>query len=92
MMFIVISYDVLDDKRWLKISKILESYGKRVQFSVFECNLTQSQLIKLQERIKKVVVTKEDSVRFYELCEKCLTRVATIGNIPITTDPEYFLV
>ena len=41
----------------------------RVQFSVFECELTPAQWVKLRHRILKLMNAEEDSVRFYPLDE-----------------------
>ena len=46
-MIYVISYDIDDDKRRNKISKVLEEYGVRVLESVFECRRTVIPLFKL---------------------------------------------
>jgi CRISPR-associated protein Cas2 len=32
-MLVVVTYDVPDDKRRLKLAKLLEGYGRRVQYS-----------------------------------------------------------
>ena len=42
-MYFVVSYDISDDKRRTKIHNTLKSYGQRVQYSVFECDLTDTQ-------------------------------------------------
>jgi CRISPR-associated protein Cas2 len=41
MFLYVISYDIPDDKRRKKIADLLEGYGQRVQYSVFECQLNR---------------------------------------------------
>ena len=41
--FVVIAYDIVDDKHRTKISKLLEGYGERVNYSVFECMLRHCQ-------------------------------------------------
>jgi len=46
-MFYVISYDVSDDKKRRKLAKYLESYGVRVQYSVFETELNDTQVSKM---------------------------------------------
>jgi CRISPR-associated protein Cas2 len=38
-MRVVVSYDISDDKRRRKVAQIMEGYGYRVQYSVFECDL-----------------------------------------------------
>ncbi|MFM7575972.1 MAG: CRISPR-associated endonuclease Cas2, partial [Microcystaceae cyanobacterium] len=40
-MFVVVSYDISEDKRRTKVHKILKSYGQWMQFSLFECDLTE---------------------------------------------------
>ncbi|MGV2391312.1 MAG UNVERIFIED_CONTAM: CRISPR-associated endonuclease Cas2 [Microcystis novacekii LVE1205-3] len=47
-MYFVVSYDISDDKRRTKIHNTLKSYGQRVQYSVFECDLTDTQYAKLR--------------------------------------------
>ncbi|NET61636.1 MAG: CRISPR-associated endonuclease Cas2 [Symploca sp. SIO2E6] len=42
MLLYVVAYDIPDDKRCKKVSDLLEGYGKRVQYSVFECVLSQA--------------------------------------------------
>lgn len=53
-MYIAISYDIPEDKRRTKIHKILKSYGQWMQYSVFECNLTETQYAKLRSRLNKL--------------------------------------
>lgn len=78
-MFVVVSYDISEDKRRTKIHSILKSYGQWVQYSIFECNLTDTQYAKLRSRLAKVIKT-EDSVRFYFLCACCQGKVERIGG------------
>ena len=78
-MYVVVSYDISEDKRRTKIHSILKSYGQWVQYSIFECNLTETQYAKLRLRLAKVIKT-EDSVRFYFLCACCQGKVERIGG------------
>ena len=41
--FYVVTYDVGDTKRRDKVVKLMESIGTRMNFSVFECMLTDKQ-------------------------------------------------
>ena len=45
--FILIIYDIVDNKRRTKFAKLLEGYGKRVQKSAFEAMITESLYRKL---------------------------------------------
>lgn len=87
MLFYVVAYDIPDDKRRKKVADLLEGYGKRVQYSVFECLLTQAKYDELRKRLKKRVKLAEDSVRFYPLSRPALSQVEIWGGQPITTLP-----
>jgi CRISPR-associated protein Cas2 len=54
-MRIVVSYDISDDKRRRKVAKIMEGYGYRVQYSVFECELEPKKLSQLIRRLSPLV-------------------------------------
>lgn len=72
--FVVVSYDIPDDRRRARICKLLKDYGRRVQYSVFECQLRPRDFKRLRERLKPLLEPKEDDVRFYRLCAACLPR------------------
>lgn len=73
--FYVVSYDVADNKRRRHVSDILEKVGVRVNYSVFECMLTERQLDELSEQIEKVIKQKVDTVIFYPLCMNCFSKI-----------------
>ncbi len=83
-MMMLISYDVAKDdngdKRLRHVAKILEDYGQRVQYSVFECLVTPAQWIQLKSKLKKEINIKYDSLRFYSLGENWRNRVEHIGQ------------
>ena len=76
----VISYDLAENKPRNKLAKLLEGYGVRVQYSVFECNLTEKKFKKLYAQILALTEKEEGSVRFYPLCRSCEGRIVTIGK------------
>lgn len=63
-----------NDKKWKKISDTLESFGYRVNYSVFECELNQTKLKKLVEKLNELIDIKYDSLRFYHICENCVPK------------------
>lgn len=89
-MFILISYDIPHDKRRSKIAKTLENFGKRVQYSVFECQLTDSQLVDVRGRLTALVVPNEDSIRFYSLPKDAVTAILILGHGVVTQDPIFY--
>lgn len=79
-MRMVISYDISSDRRRRKVATILEGYGFRVQYSVFECDLDGRQLAELRKRLRPLVSKKAgESVRFYALCAECQKRITVLG-------------
>lgn len=90
--FYVLTYDISDDKRRLKIAKLMESVGDRVQHSVFEAYLTPAELEKLLKRVRKVLSEREDSVRVYQLCTSCRGKVHTEGQGKVTPPPGVMIV
>ena len=78
-MYVVVSYDMADDKRRLKVSKELLNYGKRVQESVFECIIDDKNFLTMKEGIEKNIDFNEDSVRYYIICKKCISSVIVSG-------------
>ncbi|RME50860.1 MAG: CRISPR-associated endonuclease Cas2 [Caldilineae bacterium] len=92
-MFILVSYDIPDNKRRNKIAKILEGYGDRVQYSVFECNLSARQFEALLKELKQTASDAEDSIRAYRLCAACAKSVQTLGRAePPQEDPNVYIV
>jgi CRISPR-associated endonuclease Cas2 len=53
MLLYLITYDIPCDKRRKKVSDLLEGYGTRVQYSVFECCLEKDQYDRLRKRLRK---------------------------------------
>lgn len=78
-MFVVVAYDVVDDRKRARVAKALSDYGRRVQKSVFECQVDDRQFFKMRERMEKEVDPEEDSVRYYILCSKCAGNVHVYG-------------
>ena len=91
-MFIVVSYDIRNDRTRNKISKTMLDYGTRIQYSVFECNLTKNQIQKMTMELKDLLDEDEDSIRIYYLCDSCLKKTKVFGIGEITRDKEVYIV
>lgn len=76
----IVSYDISETRLRNKIAKLLLNYGKRVQYSVFECYITQTQYTKMyKELISLMKCEGNDSIRIYHLCGKCELEIKVIG-------------
>lgn len=71
-MLVLITYDINvsssgGQKRLRNIAKTCLDYGIRVQFSVFECEVTPAQFENLKHTLLKIYDESMDSLRFYQL-------------------------
>lgn len=80
LLYLVVAYDIVCDRRRQRLAKLLGGYGERVNLSVFECELRPRQFVPLQHKIARIIDTQEDSVRFYELCGLCRGRILVLGQ------------
>lgn len=84
-MFVLITYDVNitseeGARRLRKVARVCQDYGHRVQNSVFECVVTEAQLVLLKNKIKGIIDNGLDSVRFYNLGSSWQNKVETYGR------------
>ena len=89
---IVVCYDISDDQRRSRVADVLENYGVRVQYSVFECNLTDDELSKLKSTVESLIMESDDHVRYYSLCGKDRRRIHVDGRGQVSKDPDYHIV
>lgn len=71
-MDILVAYDVNTEsregrRRLRKVATTCKDYGQRVQYSVFECNVSEAQLETLRDRLLKILNQDEDNLRIYRL-------------------------
>ncbi|MCB9139681.1 MAG: CRISPR-associated endonuclease Cas2 [Caldilineaceae bacterium] len=76
----VVCYDIPNTKRRTRIMKLLEGYGRRAQFSVFECHLSDKSLRELRERLEKIIEPAQDDVRIYHFCANCRPKARYLGK------------
>jgi CRISPR-associated protein Cas2 len=78
-MFVVVAYDIPDNRRRTKVMKLLEGYGRHVQESVFECDLEAKDYRQMSLRLQRLMNLSEDNLRFYHLCPPDIGRIETYG-------------
>ncbi len=76
----LISYDIESNKIRNKVAKTLEDYGKRVQYSVFECHITNERFDKLYGLLAELMQEEEKgNIRFYNICRSCEQKLIIMG-------------
>jgi CRISPR-associated protein Cas2 len=86
-MFVLVSYDVNTQDppgrtRLRRIAKTCQSWGQRVQYSVFECVVDPAQWASLRSRLIGTMNAEKDSLRFYYLGANWKRRVEHVGAKP----------
>jgi CRISPR-associated protein Cas2 len=92
MLLYIVAYDIPCNKRRKKVSDLLEGYGRRVQYSVFECMLSLQKYRELRERLRGRVNLQEDSVRLYPLSKHTLEGVEIWGGPPLVSPPSSIII
>jgi len=75
----VIAYDLSDDRERLRVAKVLEGFGERVQGSVFECLLDKPAKGRLAAKLRDLELAT-GFVSLYRLTEH--SRPVDIGSVP----------
>jgi CRISPR-associated protein Cas2 len=88
-MLVLITYDIKTDsaggpKRLRNIAKTCLDFGQRVQYSVFECDISPAQWTELRARLVNLIDPATDSLRFYMLGSNWRKRIEHIGAKPAT--------
>jgi len=82
----IIAYDSPSNSRRRKVAHLLEGYGVRVQWSVFECRLRGDEARVLEHRLRRLIRLDEDSVRLWPLPESSCARILQLGRSTPTNE------
>ena len=63
----IVSYDISDPKRWRQVYRTMRGYGEHLQLSVFSCDLTPSQRIRMIAALESAIDANEDQVLVIDL-------------------------
>ena len=63
----LVCYDISDDKRLRKVFQTMRGYGDHLQYSIFECQLTSTDLVRLRFELSAIIHHDQDQVLFVDL-------------------------
>lgn len=66
-LYILVIYDIVDNRRRNKFAKKMNGYGFRVQKSAFEAMVTDNLYQKLLAEIPFLISPEQDSIRVYKI-------------------------
>lgn len=86
-MMVLVSYDVSTQdsgaaRRLRRLARKCQDYGQRVQYSVFEIEISPALWVQLKAELCAIANPEVDSLRFYYLGRNWESRVEHVGAKP----------
>jgi CRISPR-associated protein Cas2 len=85
--YVVVCYDVVGDSRRARLLRRMKGFLEHVQKSVFEGEVREERLAAMREMIAQVIDPREDTVRIYRLCARCIPATEVVGT-GVYVDPD----
>ena len=63
----LVCYDICHEKRLAKVHKTMRGFGEHLQYSVFECQMTETDLVRCRHQLSNIIDHREDQVLFVDL-------------------------
>jgi len=76
----LVAYDVTDARRLRRVFRLLRQWGVPVQYSVFECHLSDSEVERLAQALADALDEAADRAHLYPLCGQCAPRARVLGR------------
>lgn len=90
--FVVVAYDISDDRRRQRLHDALLNFGSGVQYSVFECLVDEKELARMRKQVKRIIKPRLDHVRYYWLCAACVKRIESTRGPEVAHEAEVIVV
>jgi len=79
----IVSYDIADPKRLKKVFKLMRNWGDHLQLSVFHCELSPEELLRLEAELTDLINSTEDQAMIAYLgpaCGRAESAIHTCGK------------
>jgi CRISPR-associated protein Cas2 len=63
----LVCYDIANDLRLRKVFKTMRGFGDHLQYSIFECQFTPTDLARCRHALSKIIHHGQDQVLFVDL-------------------------
>ena len=90
--FLMIAFDVGDDRRRYRVVRALRDYGDRVQKSVFECRLRPPERRALLARLDRLIDAETDRLHVFDLPDSYVARIEVLGVGEVTHECGYLVI
>lgn len=89
--FRIIAYDIANNRRRVRVDRVLKNYAVRVQESVFEGWISHSRLRQLKRELHTEMNMAYDHIRLYTLCHWCEGAIKSQGKGRRAEDVGYYI-
>ncbi len=80
-MLTLVAYDISEPRRLARIARICEDYGVRVQYSLFECRLEETEFEDFWLKLLGEINEKEDRLVAYKIDARSAKETLTAGTM-----------
>lgn len=80
-MLSIVAYDITHPKRLSRVARICEDWGVRVQYSIFECRLEESEFQRFWQQLNTEIDVAEDKLVAYKIDARCAKDTLTAGQM-----------
>lgn len=84
----LLAYDIRHPRRLRRVHQVAKAWGDALQYSVFVCDLTRSELFLMKEELIEEMNPREDSIGIFDLGPptgrglKCIEFIGTRRALP----------
>lgn len=90
----IVTYDIRCEKRLRRVFRVCKDFGMHLQYSVFECDLTVTDKLRMESRLKEVLHMTEDQVLFIALgpaAQRGERTISALGQSYVKLDAPCFI-
>jgi len=91
-MLTLVAYDIAQPKRLARVAKVCEDFGVRVQYSIFECHLEDSDFNEFWLRLLEEIDEEEDRIVAYRIDARSAKETLTAGTMVCSEKVVCYLV
>jgi CRISPR-associated protein Cas2 len=84
----LVTYDIADPKRLRRVFKTMKGFGAHVQFSVFQCDLPDIDLVRMKAALTDIIDLREDQVLIIDLGSTDSNPIKRIESMGIKAELE----
>lgn len=87
---LLVCYDITQDNTRARVAATLQTWGERIQRSVFVITLDHDDLATLTQRLHALIDTRTDAVHLVPLCGTCWTGIKVLGQATVDVGQLYW--